>query len=152
MKALTPPPVKWQKCSCSTPLAQWPDNIPGQFKKERKSNLTNEIKKKSKFSYFPYQRHSPNILMKDTWQKEICFPPMMEYIYKNGLKSSYDDFLFAVDDSLLMRSKHYNTNERSLWSTRSTKLKDKSHPVKLNESILVRLLVFQPNFVLTFFS
>ena len=60
------------------------------------------------------------------------------YRYKGGWKSSYDDIIFAVNDFFRpIRSKHCNTDKRSVWSTRETILKRKlfrSHSMRVSWS------------------
>ena len=45
---------------------------------------------------------------------------------------------------LTMGSKYYNTDDRSVWNTRGTTLKNKPHLITFHESILVSLWTFQP--------
>ena len=41
------------------------------------------------------------------------------FVYKSGLKSSYDDVIYAAADFFwLMEFKHCNTDGRSMWTTR----------------------------------
>ena len=55
--------------------------------------------------------------------------------------------IYLLLNFLLIGSKHCNTNERSLWTARETVLKNKPHLFTFHESILVRLLTFQPALV-----
>ena len=59
--------------------------------------------------------------------------------YEDVVKTSYKDIIYADDFFLQMGPKNCNTDERSVWTTGVTMLKNKHYLVLFHESILVSL-------------
>ena len=72
------------------------------------------------------------------------------WIYDRGLRSSYDDTIFAVDEFLTMGFNHSNIDGKIMLTAKGIMLKNKPNLVTFHENILVRLGIFQPTFIFHF--
>ena len=63
------------------------------------------------------------------------------HIHKNRMKSSYDAVISAVD--FFKQWDPSIATQRSLWTTREIRLKNKPHLVTFHESVLVSLQTLQ---------
>ena len=85
------------------------------------------------------------------WRDLMCFlQPQLTELILHGLAEKFVLWYYICCWWLfwLIGSKHYNTDRKSVWTTKRTILKNKLYLVTVHGSILVSLWTFQPTHLL----